>query len=427
MNQIVIIADDLTGAADTGVQFCPLFDDTILISYLQVSRAEALPPSSAVAIFTNSRALSPNTAYQRLRSIARRLPGLTPFWVYKKMDSCLRGNAGAETEALMNELRYEASFIAPAFPEMGRTTVNRTHLVHGIPVGQTEISRDPVTPVTESDLCKVIQSQSRYPVGHMALNRLEGQEAALRDEIEGQIRQGIRHIVFDATCRQHIDRIARLLLSSSHRILPVGSAGLAAGLGEHLPSKPTAKAHNHRSFQSRNHLLVCGTSSEVTRRQVKVLVETCHYEKIALDPGMLTDEGRKDVFLQTASLVQSKLSSNHMAITIESSRQSPVSSRGLNQPQTAQAMIEGLGRFLAAVLTKTRPGLLILTGGDTADAVITSTGARGTRIYGEVLTGVVKGTLIGGPLTGLPVVTKAGAFGGADTLVVLHETLVDKG
>ena len=84
-------------------------------------------------------------------------------------------------------------------------------------------------------------------------------------------------------------------------------------------------------------------------------------------------------------------------------------------------MIEGLGRFLATVLTETRPGLLFLTGGDTADAVMTAAGAEGIRILGEVTTGVVQGTLMGGPQDGLPVVTKAGAFGRDDTLVVLHE------
>ena len=157
MNQIVIIADDLTGAADTGVQFCPFFDDTVLISYLQLSNAVAPTSRSAVALYTNSRALVEKRAHERLKSIARRLSKLEPLWIYKKMDSCLRGNPGAETEALMDELAYVASFIAPAFPEMGRTTVNGTHLVHGIPVGQTEISRDPLTPVTESDLRTIIQ------------------------------------------------------------------------------------------------------------------------------------------------------------------------------------------------------------------------------------------------------------------------------
>jgi len=136
----------------------------------------------------------------------------------------------------------------------------------------------------------------------------------------------------------------------------------------------------------------------------------------------LTDDHQRDAFFNSASLVRSKLSAEHIVVTIDSAQQSPVSARQLNQQQAAQSMIEGLGRFLATVLTETRPGLLFLTGGDTADAVITSAGGKGIRILGEVVTGVVQGTLIGGPLDGLPVVTKAGAFGREDTLVVLHET-----
>ncbi len=111
-----------------------------------------------------------------------------------------------------------------------------------------------------------------------------------------------------------------------------------------------------------------------------------------------------------------------LSLPSTSSQQSPVSARQLNQQPAAQSMIAGLGRFLAAVLTETRPGLLFLTGGDTADAVLTFAGAKGIRILGEIVTGVVQGTLIGGPLDGLPVVTKAGAFGREDTLAVLHET-----
>jgi uncharacterized protein YgbK (DUF1537 family) len=431
MNQILIIADDLTGAADTGVQFCPFFDDTVLISYLQLSDTEEpnsiFFPRRAAALYTNSRALSVKIARERLRSIARRLSKLEPLWIYKKIDSCLRGNLSVETEALMDELAFEVSFIAPAFPEMGRTTVNGTHLVHGIPVGRTEISRDPLTPVTESDLRTIIQSRSRYPVGHIPLKLLEGAEVALPNEIDRQIRNGIRHIVFDTTCHEHLDRIARLIFASDHRILPVGSAGLAAGLGGLLPPGPIFKTHDHRLSKGGNHLLVCGTNSEVTRRQIKTLVKVYPYDEVALDPGILTDEDRRDAFFNSASLVRSKLSAEHIVVTIDSPQQSSVSARKLNQQQAAKSMIEGLGRFLASVLTDTRPGLLFLTGGDTADAIITSAGAKGIRILGEVVTGVVQGTLIGGPLDGLPVVTKAGAFGADDTLVVLHEMLMEKG
>jgi uncharacterized protein YgbK (DUF1537 family) len=254
------------------------------------------------------------------------------------------------------------------------------------------------------------------------LNLLEREGAALPNEIDCQIRNGIRHIVFDTTCGEHLDRIARLIFSSSHRILPVGSAGLAAGFGDLLPPGPILKTHDHRTSEYGNHLLVCGTNSKVTKRQIKTLMEVYPYEEIALDPGILTDEHQRDAFLNSASWVRSKLSAKHVVVTIDSAQHSPVSARQLNYQQAAQSMIAGLGRFLAAVLTETRPGLLFLTGGDTADAVLTYAGAKGIRILGKVVTGVVQGTLIGGLLDGLPVVTKAGAFGREDTLVVLHET-----
>jgi uncharacterized protein YgbK (DUF1537 family) len=78
-------------------------------------------------------------------------------------------------------------------------------------------------------------------------------------------------------------------------------------------------------------------------------------------------------------------------------------------------------------LGETRPGLLFLTGGDTADAVLNAFGSEGIHIHGEILPGVVRGRLIGGAMKGLPVVTKAGAFGRDDTLLILHETLQGSG
>jgi len=82
-----------------------------------------------------------------------------------------------------------------------------------------------------------------------------------------------------------------------------------------------------------------------------------------------------------------------------------------------------VGRLVAGILTESKPAVLFLTGGDTADAVLSAVKAEGMRIFGEILKGVVQGALIGGPLNGLSVVTKAGAFGHEDTLVELHEIL----
>jgi uncharacterized protein YgbK (DUF1537 family) len=80
-----------------------------------------------------------------------------------------------------------------------------------------------------------------------------------------------------------------------------------------------------------------------------------------------------------------------------------------------------LGLFVAEVVAAAQPANLFLTGGDTADAVLTANEADGIRILGEVVAGVVQGVIIGGLLDSLPVVTKAGAFGQNDTLVAVHD------
>ena len=427
MEQIVIIADDLTGAADTGVQFCPFVDETVLISYHRLSNVLSTADdavSRAMLVYTNSRALEADRARQRLESVAGSFSQSKPKWLYKKVDSCLRGNLGAEIDAVMDTLGFELSFIAPAFPEMGRTTVNDIHRVNGIPVSQTDISQDPVTPVSESRLSNVVAQQSRYPVGHVALDFLEGTDIGLQAEIERLASLGTRHIAFDITSPDHLGKIARLFLSSSRKILPVGSAGLAAQLGRLLPAKPGSKEDEHkdRPSQRGNHLLVCGTASRVTDQQIKALIATYPYEVIVLEADNLYDQSRRDFLLKKASFIQSILTSENVIIRIGLPLEDYETAEHFSRLSVAESIVEGLGFLVAAVLKKTIPGFLFATGGDTADAVLTAIGAQGIRICGEIVTGMVQGTLFGGPMDGLPAVTKAGAFGKQDALVVLHDT-----
>ncbi|MGD8764020.1 MAG: four-carbon acid sugar kinase family protein [Desulfobacteraceae bacterium] len=425
MEQIVIIADDLTGAADTGVQFCPYFEKTILLPFHQLAQGlEAIKPSrsQALTIYTNSRALDARSASDRVASVGRQLSKVDSLWIYKKVDSCLRGNLGAETEALMNELGFELSFIAPAFPEMGRTTANDIHLVHGTPVSETEILRDPVTPVSESCLSRVIAAQSRYPVGHVALNFLEGNDVDLQEEIERQIRLGVRHVVFDATSQNHLERVARQVFSSAGRILPVGSAGLATSLGSLLPQRPALAEPVRFAPEKRSHLLVCGTASEVTKLQIQTLIEAYSYEEIILKAEMLADPNQINAILGRVPSVQSKLRENNVVVRIDWPSNNYDALKPTDRLRAAESIAQGLEVFVASVLKATGLEFIFATGGDTADAVLSAAGARGIEIFGEVVTGMVQGAILGGPMDGMPMVTKAGAFGKRDALVVLHET-----
>ncbi len=333
----------------------------------------------------------------------------------------MRGNVGSEADALLDELNFDASFITPTFPEMGRTTREDVHLVYGVPLDQTEISRDPATPVKESRVSVIVQSQSRHPVAHVGLNFLENSQNSLIEEIERQLSEGLRHLVFDATKRDHLDRIAQLYFLSEHKILPIGSAGLAGSIAKRLTSGSVPDARLNLNSPEGFNLLICGSASAVTGQQIDVLSEIPSYAVIQLDPKMLADRKRGSEFSELTAAVQSGLSQKNIILTIKSPRNELITAGKTNYQQNADSIVRGLGRLVADVAAVTKPGNLFLTGGDTADAVLTAIQAEGIKIVGEVVAGVVQGVIIGGLLDKLPVVTKAGAFGQKDTLVAVHE------
>src|SRR5262245_10463373 len=142
---LLVIADDLTGANDAGVQFALCGIRSIVFAD---SKIEKLPPEYPVVVVnTESRHLPPREAAERVRKVAEIGLAAGVQYFYKKTDSTLRGNIGAELEALRQTTG--ASFIPfiPALPDLGRTTREGTHYVHGIPIAETAFAKDPLNPI----------------------------------------------------------------------------------------------------------------------------------------------------------------------------------------------------------------------------------------------------------------------------------------
>lgn len=416
MLEIAVIADDLTGAADTGIQFCPSFPDMVLMSHENLPSSLADKgdfPFQGLALYTNTRSLKADLAGERLKMVGQWFHGFHPKWVYKKIDSCLRGNIGAEVEALMDRMGYDVSFISPAFPDMGRTTFHDIHLVNGIPVAETELSKDPVTPVTTSRLSEAVGLKSHSQVGHVDLRFLEGEKQDLIKETNRVVLEGARHLVFDVTRETHLDRIVGLALESPRKILLVGSAGLAGSLARFLPKERKIELSDETLIAKGTHLVVCGTASERTTLQISRLVRAYPCEVISLSPEVLADPSERKTLCEKLEVAKSAITIGDVIIQI---RQGDTPS-----PWPAESIVSGLASFVAVVLEKARPASLFLTGGDTAHAVLDSLGARGIRLSKEIVPGMVLGRLIGGTADGIFVVTKAGAFGRDEALIEWHQ------
>src|ERR687895_1557294 len=142
---IAIIADDLTGAADTGVQFVHAGYRTAVFFRATEVLEDGL---DAVVFDTDSRAMPAGFAAKRVVDAAH-AAGEARI-VYKKLDSTLRGNVAAELAAALGGARRDRAVVALAFPAAGRTTVGGSQRVHGVPVDETEMANDPHTPVREA-------------------------------------------------------------------------------------------------------------------------------------------------------------------------------------------------------------------------------------------------------------------------------------
>lgn len=388
--KIALIADDLTGAADTGVQLVRAGYRTAVVFHGgEVPAAEL----DAVSIDTDSRTRPADLAARRVAEAAHTVRGAG--LVYKKLDSTLRGNVAAELAAAFGAAGREHTIVAPAFPAAGRTTIGGTQLVHGVPVDETEMKNDPRTPVTEAHVPTLL-ADAFASVGTLDVEDLTdpGRVSLVLEESQC--------VVVDAGRDADLEALVRAV-PEPDRVLWAGSAGLALALGSVYPGRRAGDDGVQRT-RVRPVLVVVGSLSGVVREQVRRLVG--EYGEVAVELG------GAGALRKTAAAARTVLAERACAVV-----HSPA---GKRHPRTP---ILGPLAEVAALLSQ--GGCfegLVLTGGATAVGVARRLGASGIGLAGEVEAGVPMGALIGP--NPYPVVTKAGGFGGPDTLVGAVEALV---
>jgi uncharacterized protein YgbK (DUF1537 family) len=144
---IVVIADDLTGAAElAGLGIRHNLVTEITTSRTLASVAELL------VIATDTRSLSRAAAEAVISEVCSNLSPLIPVLVYKKIDSVLRGHVLAEIQVQMKKLHLSKALIVAANPAKGRTVENGQYLLQGKPIHGSGFAQDPEFPVASSNI-----------------------------------------------------------------------------------------------------------------------------------------------------------------------------------------------------------------------------------------------------------------------------------
>ena len=372
-----IVADDLTGAADAAAAYGPTHTSSVVLEL-----DGEWPGSEILAINTESRYLPEGEAAAAVGHAVGRALGQGRR-VFKKLDSLLRGNVGAELAAAASAVAGGALVIAaPAFPATGRTTVNGVVHVNGDPYAEGKFGGDIRQALAAGGLSaeSVTVGPSRHPEDL----------AARLSELH---RRGVRAAVVDAQSDDDLRIIATAAELMDVPTLLAGSGGLAGQIEVRGPVSGLPLATDRDVART---LLVIGSYSPLAKSQVQQLV-AAGVRHVKLNHEDFADPAVHLELLEA-------LDDGDAVLT-------PDPSGALDKSQAA-AVAGALASATAAAGSKC--GALLLTGGETATAVLAELGVTSFTVLGEIEPGVVASRLD----RSLPLmVTKAGAFGDAGTLL----------
>ena len=157
IDSTIIIADDLTGANDTALQFFKKGSSAKIIIDCNQDFSE-LENADVWSISTESRNIDKETAVDRVLKVCEILKeNLGTETFYKKIDSTLRGNTGLEIIAMLEATKKDAAIVVPAYIEEGRTTIGAYQLLNGLPIERTQCALDPKAPIYDSFIPDILK------------------------------------------------------------------------------------------------------------------------------------------------------------------------------------------------------------------------------------------------------------------------------
>ena len=413
------IADDFTGATDLannlvragmraiqtiGVPTTPLTSDVDVVVIALKSRT--IPAADAVA-----------QSVAALHWLQAQGAQQIYFKYCSTFDSTPEGNIGPVTEALMQAMDTDFTIATPAFPDNGRTVFKGHLFVGDVLLNESGMQHHPLTPMTDPNLVRVMQSQCALAVGLIDFKTVAQGEAAIRARIEALKSQGCRLAVVDALSNDDLLRLGPALRGMP--LITAGS-GVAIGLPANFGLKPTPTTSALPRAQGMQ-AVIAGSCSTATQKQV------AHFKAqglptLALDPIRLVEDDASHQRVVGEALAWAKTQ-----LTMSADFKGPVLVYSTASPEVVQATqaqfgVQVVGDRVEQALAGIAQGLrqlgvaqLIVAGGETSGACVQALGITQLQIGRQIDPGVpwcFANSDVGGG--GLHITLKSGNFGADD-------------
>ena len=420
MQKYIVIADDLTGSNAT----CSLFKKIGLraASILKL-QGDINYDVDVISYSTASRGLDKEEAYKKVSEAIKILKNKDVLVYNKRIDSTLRGNIGTEINAMLDNLEDDRiAVVIPSYPDSGRIVINKTMLVNGVLLENSDAGKDPKTPIKTSCVESLIQKGIKYSSTYFTLSDIEQPIEEIVKKIQEAIKKS-RVLIFDAVNNEDIIKISKAIIHSDINIVTVDPGPFTLYYSKELQKK------NHLEKKI---LMVIGSVTATTKKQIEYILQE---EDIFLVKMKVEDFFEKETCLKEIKRVISFIKKGIASYDLFLVTTSPIGDeKKADLQKLAEKLnttVEEISKIIANTLTETVVKILKETekfegvyssGGDITIALLEKLKAIGVEIREEVIPLAAYGRLIGGDFPNLKLVSKGGMVGDEKTIkLCLHK------
>ena len=409
MQKYIVIADDLTGSNAT----CSLLKKIGLraASILKLQNGIKYDVD-VISYSTGSRGLDKEEAYKKVSEAIKVLKDKNVLVYNKRIDSTLRGNIGAEINAMLDNLENDRiAVVVPAYPDSGRIVVNKTMLVNGVLLENSDAGKDPKTPIKTSCVETLIKKYCKYSSTYFDLADIEQPIEKLIKKIQKSIEKS-KVLIFDAVNNEDIIKISKAIIQSNINIINVDPGPFTLYFSKELQKKK----HLEKKI-----LMLIGSVTETTKKQIEYILQE---EDIFLVKMKAESFFEKESCIKEIERVISFIKKGIESYELFLITTSPIGDeKKLDLKEIAHKLnttVEDVSKIIANTLTETAVRVLKETqkfegvyssGGDITIALLEKLEAIGVEIREEVIPLAAYGRIIGGDFSNLKLVSKGGMVG----------------
>lgn len=415
MERLAIIADNLIGANDAGVQFRKFgFSTQVVLDYARL--IDHSTGVDVIAVNTNSRKISAQAAYERVYQIGYTLSKLGFRRFYKKIDSTLRGNIAEEIQAMMEALSLSLAVIVPSYPAHGRIVEN----------GYLQILQawgDDSRPLPVCYVPSIIKPAAEIPVAVLTLRDVRQGEKKLIQKITELHAAGINLIAVDAVADEDLRTIAIAVSNIDIPCLAAGSAGLAGNFPIAWKIADQGPANLRQGT-----MIVAGTLNHVTAEQIVSVLDYPNTELIDIHATEVYEGQSATVRQQVIARVETVLAGGRIPVIVTDTllmnrNDAGALSLSVQVQKYGQVITNLLGEITQEIVKRQGLRNLIISGGGTTTSICNTLGITVIDLERELLPGIPVGKAVGNSCDGLRLITKAGGFGKRNSLRKVLELL----